>query len=395
MLTGVVDDNTILSNQRVVDMDPVIAQLEPDEAPLVTLLMRVNKRSAFSQKVEWLEDELHPRYTNLSASYLIGATSIAVTAATGQFFKPFDVIRNELTGENMLVTAVATDTLTVTRGIGSVAAAASSGAADGIIRLSNASAEGATLGQLKQTKKIAQFNYCEIIRTPFGMTNTLIASKLFGQADVMGYEANKKLIEHKREIENMFWMGRRNLDTSGAAPRAFCGGVQDYITTNVATGGAMGQKTFEQFLVGASGLGASSPPVARFGPLSKSFFAAPLVMGALSSYAASRLAPPSPDQKTWGVSLNNYRSANGYSLSIIEKRDWGDFARTGPYALGGAGIALTMDNIVMRTLRDTRLQPKRQANDEDSEKQEYLSEVSLMVKQERTHAWLRGVSDWS
>lgn len=395
MLTGVVDDNTILSNQRVVDMDPVIAQLEPDEAPLVTLLMRVNKRGAFSQKVEWLEDELHPRYTNLSASYLIGALTIAVTTGTGAYFKPFDVIRNELTGENMLVTGVATDTLTVTRGVGSVAAAASSGAADGIVRLSNAAAEGATLGQLKQTKKVAQYNYCQIVRTAFGMTNTLIASKLYGQADVMGYEANKKLIEHKREIENMFWMGRRSLDTAGAAPRAFCGGIQDYITTNVATGGAMTQKVFEQFLIGTVGTGASAPPVARFGAASKAFFAAPLVMGAISSYAASRLAPPDPDIKKWGVSLSTYRSANGFSLAITEKRDWGDFARTGPYALGGAGFALSMDNIVMRPLRDTRLQPKRQANDEDSEKQEYLTETSLMVKQERTHAWLRGVTDWA
>lgn len=394
MLTGVVDDNTILSNQRVVDMDPVIAELEPDEAPLVTLLMKVNKRAAFSQKVEWLEDELHPRYTTLSASYTTG-TSISVATNTGQYFKPFDVIRNELTGENMLVTAVATDTLTVTRGIGSVSSTNSSGSADGIIRQSNASAEGATLGQLKQTKKVAQYNYCQIVRTAFGMTNTLIASKLYGQADVMGYEANKKLIEHKREIENMFWIGRRNLDTTGAAPRAFCGGIQDYVSTNVATGGAMTQKVFEQFLIGSSGLGASSAPVARFGPVSKSFFASPLVMGALSSYAASRLAPPSPDVSTWGVSLNTYRSANGYSLAIIEKRDWSDFARTGPYALGGAGFALTMDNIVMRPLRDTRLQPNRAANDEDSNKQEYLTETSLMVKQERTHAWLRGVSDWA
>lgn len=394
MLTGVVDDNTILSNQRVVDMDPVIAQLEPDEAPLVTLLMKVNKRSAFSQKVEWLEDELHPRYTNLSASYTSG-TTVAVTTGTGAYFKPYDVIRNELTGENMLVTAVAVDSLTVVRGIGSIASTSSSGSADGIVRLSNAAAEGATLGQLKQTKKTANYNYAQIIRTPFGMTNTLIASKLYGQSDVMGYEANKKLIEHKRELENMFWMGRRSLDTAGAAPRAYCGGIQDYLSTNVATGGAMTQKVFEQFLIGSSGGSASVPPVARFGAASKVFFAAPLVMGALSSYAASRLAPPSPDIKTWGVSLSTYRSANGYSLAITEKHDWGDFARTGPYALGGAGFALTMENIVMRPLRDTKLQPKRQANDEDSEKQEYITETSLMVKQERTHAWLRGVTDWA
>ena len=56
ILTGVVDDADILSNQRVVDMSPTIAQLEPDEAPLTTMLQKVGKRAAFSQKVEWLSD---------------------------------------------------------------------------------------------------------------------------------------------------------------------------------------------------------------------------------------------------------------------------------------------------------------------------------------------------
>ena len=46
ILTGVVDDADILSNQRVVDMSPTIAQLEPDEAPLTTMLQKVGSRAA-------------------------------------------------------------------------------------------------------------------------------------------------------------------------------------------------------------------------------------------------------------------------------------------------------------------------------------------------------------
>ena len=374
-------------------MDADIAMLEPDEAPLVTFLMRLSKRPAYSQKVEWLEDELHPRYSAIASSYTSG-TTITVTTGTGAYFKPFDLIRNELTGENMLVTGVAVDTLTVTRGIGSVASTSSIGSTDGIIRLSNASAEGATLGQLKQTKKVAQYNYCQIIRTPFGMTETLIASKLYGQPDVMAYEANKKLIEHKRELENTLWMGRRNLDTSGAAPRAAMGGVQDYISTNVLSSiGSMTQKVFEQFLVGGGG---NAIMVARYGPTQKAAFCAPVALGALASYPAGRLAPPGPANSldSWGVNLSSYESANGYKLNLVEKRDWADFTQTSP-GLGGTIMVLTMDNCVMRPLRDTALKPKRQANDEDSQKQEYLTETSFMLKQERTHATARGITNWS
>lgn len=390
MLTSVVDDNTILSNQRVIDMDEDIAMLEPDEAPLVTFLMKLNKRPAYSQKVEWIEDELHPRYTILTASYTSG-TTISVTTGTGAYFKPFDTIKNELTGENMLVTGVAADVLTVERGKGSVASTSSIGSTDGIVRLANASAEGATLGQLKQTKKVAQYNYCQIVRTPFGMTETLLHSKLYGQPDVMAWEANKKQTEHKIELEQMFWEGRRLLETSGAAPRAYCGGVLDYISTNTATGGAMTQKVWEQFLIGS---GSAAPKVARYGAASKVAFCAPIVLGALSSYPASKLAINDTNVKTWGVTLEGYRSANGFKVAMVEKREWADRSKTSP-ALGGSAVILSMDNVVMRPLRDTQLKPHRQANDEDSNKQEYLTETSFMLKQERTHAWLRGVTDWA
>lgn len=390
MLTNVVDDNTILSNQRVIDMDDDIAMLEPDEAPLITFLMKMRKRPAFSQKVEWLEDELHPRYTVLTASYTSGLT-IAVATGTGTYFKPFDVIKNELTGENMLVTGVAADVLTVERGKGSVSSTSSVGSTDGIVRLSNASAEGAKLGQLKQTKKVAQYNYCQIIRTGFGMTETLLASKLYGNTNVMAGEAAKKETEHKIEIEQTLWEGRRLLETSGASPRAYMGGVLDYISTNTATGGAMTQKTWEQFLIGS---GSAAPKVARYGANEKVAFCAPLVLGALSSYPASRLAPNSPDLKEWGVQLEGYRAANGFKVSLVEKREWADRSKTSP-ALGGSAVILSMNNVVMRPLRDTVLKPKRQDNDEDSQKQEYLTETSFMLKQERTHAWLRGVTDWA
>ena len=84
ILTGVVDDADILSNQRVVDMSPTIAMLEPDEAPLTTMLQKTSKRAAYSQKVEWLSDELVPRLTTLAASATSAATALTVATGTGR-----------------------------------------------------------------------------------------------------------------------------------------------------------------------------------------------------------------------------------------------------------------------------------------------------------------------
>ena len=54
ILSSLVDDQDILSNERVVDMDPEIANLEKDLTQFTTLLMKTSSKEAFSSKIEWL-----------------------------------------------------------------------------------------------------------------------------------------------------------------------------------------------------------------------------------------------------------------------------------------------------------------------------------------------------
>jgi len=388
LLSGVVDDADILSNQRVVDMSPTIAQLEPDEAPLTTMLQKVSKRAAYSQKVEWLSDELVPRLTTLSASATSAATSLSVPATTGAssgtYFRAGDVIRIASTGENCYVTGVSADTLYVTRGIGGSAVTAASAASGvDIIKVGNAAAEGATLGTLIQTKKVANFNYAQIQRDPWGFTNTLVASKLYGGPEPAN-EAKKKLIEHKRQLENTLFWGVRDLNTSGGAPIGYCGGVFQYATTNLtASVGTLTESVFESFLRKAF----------RYGSQNKVFFCSPLVASALSSFPQGKVAPPSPGISEFGVSLSTYQSASGAKVQIMVKRDWYDFQSTSNQ-YGGIGVMLDMDDITMRPLRDTVLKPDRQANDEDSVKQEYLTEWSFEMGNEKKHAIISGITGY-
>jgi hypothetical protein len=388
MLTGVVDDFTILSNQRVIDMEPVIAELEPDETPLLTLLQKLegNSRSCYSQKFEWLEDELNPRYARAAATFTNVAVTITMTTPQGLFFKAGDVIHNEQTGEKMLVTASTATVLTVTRGIAGTTGTANATANDGLIRIGVIAMEGDTIPALKQTQKVANFNYAQIVRTPFGFTETIKASKLYGQSDVMGYEANKQATDHKRSWETTFFVGSRSLDTSTYAhPKAYTGGLMSFISTNIQTSATLTQALWESFLMTQS----------RYGANRKVVICAPIIMSALASWPAGRLAPPDPDTtNSWGVSIRKYRAANGFAVDIAEHRDWMDFT-AGTNSLGGSAFCLDMDNIKRRFLRDTRLLPNRAGRDEDSDKQEYLTEQGICVMQERKHGWLRGVTAYS
>jgi len=384
MISGLVDDADILSNQRVVDMSSSIAQLEPDEAPLTTMLQKTKKRAAFSQKVEWLSDELVPRLTTLSASATSAETAIAVATGTGTYFRVNDVVRIASTGENNYVTAVSANTVYVTRAIGGGAVTAAS-AASGVdlIKVGNAAAEGATLGTLITTKKVANYNYTQIQRDPWGFTETLTASKLYGGPEPAN-EAKKKLIEHKRQMENTLFWGVRDLVTSGATPVGYAGGVYQYVTSNITSSvGALTSTVMETFLRKAF----------RYGSRNKVMFCSPLVLSAISSFPLGKLALPSQSVDSFGVSVSKYQSADGAQLSIVVKRDWYDFqATSGQY--GGIGVVLDMDDVTMRPLRDTALKPHRQANDEDSNKQEYLTECTLEIGQEKNHALITGITGY-
>ena len=382
ILSGVVDDADILSNQRVVDMSPTIAQLEPDEAPLTTMLQKTATRSAYSQKVEWLSDELMPRLTTLSASATSADTAISVATGTGTYFRAGDVVRFATTGENASVSAVSANTIYVTRALGGVTALSAASGID-LVKIGNAAAEGATLGTLVQTKKVANYNYAQIQRDPFGFTNTLVASKLYGGPEPAN-EAKKKLIEHKRQLENTMFWGVRDLNTSGGAPIGYCGGLYQYVTSNVTSGvGTLTESVFETFLRKAF----------RYGSQNKVMFCSPLVASALSSFPQSKLAPPAPSIDTYGVSLSTYQSASGAKVQIMVKRDWYDFQSTGNQ-YGGIGVVVDMEDVTMRPLRDTVLKPDRQANDEDSVKQEYLTEWSLEIGLEKKHAIISGITGY-
>lgn len=382
VLEGVVDDFDILQNRRIVDMDPVIKQLEPDDAPFTVMLSQVSSRPAKSQKVEWLSDQLVPRLTTLAAAVLIGDTTITVASGTGTYFRANDILRLA-NGENVRVVSVAGDVITVVRSIGLVAASGVAISTD-VIKIGNASAEGATLGTIKMTQQVANYNYCQIQRDPLGFTKTLEASDLYGGKEPQ-YEAKKKMMEHRRQMENTLFFGQRSLDTSSySAPIGYCGGLVDFISSNVTTvGGNLTESGFATFL--RTGF--------RYGSRNKVLFASPLIVSALSSFPQSKLAPPSSDVRSYGVSLQEYRGANGGTVKIVEKRDWLDYS-TASNQIGSWAVLVDMDDVTMRPLRKTALLPNRQAPDADSTIQEYLTEYSLQVGIEQNHAILRGVTGY-
>jgi hypothetical protein len=379
--SGLVDDQDILQNERVIDMDDVITYLDPDTSQFTTMLMRVAREGADSTKVEWLEDDLFPRLSSVASGGATNGATITVAAGEGAYFRAGDIVRNARTGNAVRVTSVAGDVLTVGVALGRVAFAAAA-AADQLLISGNASAQGATLGTRLITKRVAQFNYTMIQRNPYGFTRSLMASRLYGGPEPMK-ERKKKSVEHKRAMEYTLFWGVRALDVTGAQPIGQAGGLFEFVTTNVKNAaGALTTALLNTYM----------RDFLQHGEQNGVLFVSPVIAAAISGFLQNAWSPSSVDTRLWGAKVDGFISgAYGFKVPIVVKRDWNDFSTaSGQY--GGWGFYVNMDNIKIATLRNTELLRDRQANDADSYDEEYLTEFTLKVKQERTHGVITGVT---
>jgi len=381
VLTGDLATDIINQSQRVIDMDDKIAELEPNASPLVVLLKKLRRVQAISPKVEWLENQLMPRYSGLSAAAASGAA--ALPTASSSIFRVGDLLRDTVTGEAMEVTAVSASGIGVNRGIGAVSAQAIA-SSDQLFIVSNVNAEGASLRTIKTVQLQNLNNFCEIVRTPLGITGTEAASKLYGGPDRNRLQALAG-IEHMRDWEHISFFGARKeavppdpIATAGA-PRRFAGGLQEYIVTNVFPAvGTLTETAFQTILRQSF----------RYGSSRKVLFAGPLVVTAIEGFARNTLRsnPSSDHANTYGVQMNTYVSGQGI-VDIVMERAWFDSAVYNGYA-----FLVDMDSAEWHYLRDTKLLENRQANDADKLEDEYLTEACPVFKNEQKHALIKGVT---
>jgi len=343
VVTGLEDDQDILQNERVIDMDPVIALLDPDTSQFMTMLMRVARTGANSTKSEWLEDEFFPRLSSVLSGGASNGATITVASGEGAYFRVGDIVRNAKTGVAVRILLVAGDVLTPTSALGRVSFAAHS-ASDQLLIVGNASAQGQGLGAEKILKRVAQFNYQMIQRNPYGFTRSLMASTLYGGPEPMK-ERKKKAVEHKRAIEyNLFW-GVRALDTSGTEPTGHAGGLFEFITSNVQAAGGTLTKTFMDTAMRA---------FLQHGEQNQVLFVSPVFAQAISGFLRDVWAPVEAGKaRLWGAQVDGFISgAYGYQVPVVVKRDWNDFS-TASSQYGGWGFCVNMDAVELATLRNT------------------------------------------
>lgn len=382
IIAGPRGTGNITQAQRKPDIGDRVLLLQPDAAPLTVLSKMTRRKPTVNPEFKWAEDDLDVRFSSISnaGGYAAGATSLVV--ANGTYFAEHDLVRVTRTGEIFRVTAVATNTLTVVRGVGNAGTGTTLNDADELLILGSAQPEGDTSKPARSSTTTFVTNYTQIFRTPWELTETWDKSDTFFTQSDWDYQRGKKGIEHLKSIEEAFLYGKADENTSGSQPRRTTGGALSRITTNVtAAGGVLSETSFWGALRGAF----------RYGSQSKWLFASMLVADVLNGYARSKVLVNDSGNGSYGLNVRNFQSPHG-NLKLVTH-----FLLEGS-TYGGYALVIDQANVAYRYLansrgsRDTHVRENIQAPDADTRKDEWLTECGLELGQERTHALITGIT---
>lgn len=216
------------------DVSDIISVVSPWETPLLDHLGDP-ARAARSTVHEWLEDSLLPNTDTLNQTTFTpsATTATSLTASNGARFQVGDQVRPGDTGEVMLVTAVAGNTLTVTRGYGGTTAATLTNGMRLLI-LGNAALEGDDRPTPRFTSRVRRQNWTQIFTAGLEVSGSQLAAKAIGVKDELDWQKQERIRELLRDLENCAINGvaPAATQTGSATVRRTMRGILPTVTTN-------------------------------------------------------------------------------------------------------------------------------------------------------------------
>lgn len=365
--TGNVEERTL-----ELDMSERIMELEPNSTPLLVLSKRADSEVAINPDYSWWEDELNARFGSVDGIHDGTTTTIAVD--DGSIWRADDLAFNTATGEIFRVVSIATDDLTVVRGVGGGNVAMADG--EELIKIGSAAEEGALDKAARSKNPVEVNNHCQIFREPVDSTATKRSTKDKTRPQDWERQLNHAGIEHAKDIEYAAMFGKPSKDTTGTHPRRTTGGFNHFATQNISdVGGAMTEQEFFNALT----------PTFRFGSDTRLAACSSNAVDIMTSYPRSKIQVNNPDPShTYGIRVVQIISPQG-NINVVTH-----------WLMEGAEFSeqiwlVDLMNMAYRYLhgadgsRDTHVRHDIQAPGQDGKKDEYLSECGFIVAQAKTH----------
>jgi hypothetical protein len=224
-------------------------------------------------------------------------------------------------------------------------------------------------------------NNTQIFRTPFEASDSLRASGFQVQPNEWDRQSRNKGIEHAKDIELSFVLGRKSAFIVSGKENRTTGGALSFIATNQSdAGGDLTEIEWNAFLLQQG----------RYSTERKLAMCSGVGLSALQKFPAGKMQWKQ-NESTYGINVGHFYSPFG-SLNCV----WHKLLEGNKYS--GYIIVLDMDEVAYRYLandelnRDTKILPNRQPNDQDGRKDEFLTEAGLKFGQERKHGVMSGIT---
>jgi hypothetical protein len=220
------------------NVDELIYMISPMDCPLILGVdaqdtMVVGKDSVDEVAFQWQDEEILTPRVYIAAAATTGDTALTVTTSEGRRFSTGDIARLMRAAgaqELVKVTAIATSTVTVTRGYQSTTAGTIA-SGDVLIGIGKALAEGSDPENFRSRDRDMRTNYTEI----FGphliqMSATEQVVSKYGVSDEWSKQAYNRLREIWITVEQAALYGVAFNDTTNKMRGT--GGLYHYLTTN-------------------------------------------------------------------------------------------------------------------------------------------------------------------
>lgn len=374
-IVGMRGTDQLAPEQKYIEMSDRIKQLVPDETPFTTFLQQLSSVKTGWPEYKCLEDDVLPRFDTATG----GGVTTTVGATLGTKFAKADVVIVTRTGEQLLVSDVVGNNLTVVRGT----TPAAINAGDELLIAGSAQPEGDRSRIPVSVNPAPVQNYTQILRRSWELTGTGYASENETTPHDWDYQAAKIGIEHKRDLERtlLFNGAPSKATASNGQPLRTTGGFMWFIKTNQmdAAGGFSEDE-----------LNAFARMVFRYGSKRKVLMGSPLATSVLNTFPMGKVRI-SQSEKKYGINVTTFVSPFG-ELGLVT--NW-ELEGT---KFGGVLIAYDAANVKYRYLqnskanRNSHVRTSIQPPDQDSRRDEWLTECGLEVNLEKTAGIVTGIT---
>lgn len=212
----------------------MITRLMPNgSAPLFGMTSMLKTETAVQVEHGYFTKSMIFPMVNLDAAVADGTATTFTVASTANVL-PGMILRAQSTGECIIVNTVASATsITVTRGVGTVAAAA---IADNVnlYQIGNAFEEGSTRPTAMAIQAVRVTNLTQIFRNSWQLTDTTRATQVIAGDSNMAESRGECAAFHAADIEKAIFFGQKSQGTRNGKPFRTMDGLINFITTYAA-----------------------------------------------------------------------------------------------------------------------------------------------------------------